>query len=259
MTIIDTHAHLDHIESLDQALNNAAKEGVDGIITVSIDAASCRKNLEIKRRTQAPKIYLAMGMHPSDADLKSLDTCVQLIREQRDELTAIGEIGLAFWYKWARKDQEKKDEQRAVFRTLLELAGELDLPAIIHTRGTWRECFETVKETGIRRVEFHWYSGPLDVLKDILDNGYYVSASPSLAYSPQSREAISYAPIGRTMIETDSPVFYRTKGNGQEEGFQAEPKDVIKTLKAYCSLKNIKEAEAVDIFNRNAREFFRLG
>jgi TatD DNase family protein len=262
MKLIDTHAHLDHIENLDQALKHAEQEGVVGIVTMSVDAASCRRNLEIKRATENPKIYLAFGMHPSDADLNQLDPCVQLTREHKDELTAIGEIGLDFWYKWVRQDTDKKDEQRAIFRNFLELAHELDLPAVIHTRGTWRESYETAKGMGVQRAEFHWYSGPIDVLKKILDSGYYVSASPSLAYSPQSREAIGYAPIDRTLIETDSPVFYRSTATGEntssDKGFQAEPKDVFKTLKAYCALKNIKEVNAVEIFNRNARDFFRL-
>lgn len=258
MKIIDTHAHLDHIEDLARALENADKEGVESIIAVSVDAASCLKNLDIKKNTKKPDIYLAMGMHPSDVNLDDLDACVELIRREQSELTAIGEIGLDFWYKWVRKDSEKKDAQRKAFRVLLELAKELDLPAVVHTRGTWRECLETVKDVGLQRCEFHWYSGPLDVLKDILDGGYYISASPSLAYSPQSREAVSYAPIDRVMIETDSPVFYRTADQGDGEGFLAEPKDIFRTLRAYCMLKDTEEAHALEMFNRNAREFFHL-
>ncbi len=257
MKLIDTHAHLDHIENLDQALENADAAGVESIVAVSVDAASCRKNLEIKKAAKKPDIYLAMGMHPSEVNLDELDACVELIRNERSELTAIGEIGLDFWYKWVRKDSEKKDAQRSAFRAFLELAGEFNLPPVIHTRGTWRESFDTVKEMGIQKCEFHWYSGPIDVLKDILDSGYYISASPSLAYSPQSREALSYAPIERVMIETDSPVFY--KNGSDKEGFLTEPKDIFKTLKAYCVLKDVEEEPALEIFNRNAREFFRLG
>ncbi len=257
MNLIDTHAHLDHIEDVDQALNDAHQQGVTGVVAVSVDLSSCRRNLEIKKAHTVPKIYLAMGMHPSDVNLDDVEPCLELIRAQKSELIAIGEIGLDFWYKWVRKDQEKKDEQRKVFRAFLEIAQDLDLPVVVHTRGTWRESFETVKEIGIKKAEFHWYSGPIDVLKDILDAGYYVSTSPSLAYSPQSREAISYAPIDRVMIETDSPVFYRSSDGG-EEGFQAGPKDVFRTLKAYCALKGVEEERAVEIFNRNAKDFFNL-
>ncbi|HQP10773.1 MAG TPA: TatD family hydrolase [Candidatus Omnitrophota bacterium] len=262
MTLIDTHAHLDHLEQLDQALEGAVQAGVEGIVTVSVNLASCRKNLEIKRNKKTPRICLAMGMHPSDADPGDLDACLDLVREHKNELSAIGEIGLDFWYKWVRKDQEKKDLQRRIFRAFLDLAKAVDLPAVIHTRGTWRECFDTVKGMGIAKAEFHWYSGPLDVLKDILDAGYYISASPGLAYSPPSREAIGYAPIERVMIETDSPVFFRTGEPGEDrngcDGFDAGPKDVFRTLKAYCQLKNIDEARAAEVFNRNARTFFGL-
>ncbi|MBN1869690.1 MAG: TatD family hydrolase [Candidatus Omnitrophica bacterium] len=262
MKLIDTHAHLDQIENLDRVLEAADQEGVESIVTVSVDLASCRKNLDIKKAAKAPHIYLALGMHPSDIDLEDLDACVELIRKEKSELVAIGEIGLDFWYQWVRKDSEKKDAQRKVFRTFLSLAKELDLPAIVHSRGTWRESFEMVRQIGLRKCEFHWYSGPLDVLKDILDGGYYISASPSLAYSPPSREAVHYAPMDRVMMETDSPVFYRMPDGGKEkeadEGFLAEPKDVFRTLKAYCQLKNVGEIDASEILNRNAREFFHL-
>jgi len=262
VTLIDTHAHLDHIEAIGPALDRAGQAGVKAVLAVSTHLESCRKNLAIQLSNDQSKIFVAMGMHPSDADQNQLEACMHYIREQRGHLTAIGEIGLDFWYKWVRKDKDKKDEQRVVFRALLELAKELDLPAVVHTRGTWRESFETVKSVGIQRVEFHWYSGPVDVLKDILDQGYYISASPSLAYSPQSREAISYAPIEQTFIETDSPVTYRTVLPGSEDvgedRFQAEPKDVFKTLEAYCALKKTDREMAAEVFNGNAMDFFGI-
>ena len=159
-----------------------------------------------------------MGMHPSEADEGTLDACIDLARKSVDELTVVGEIGLDFWYKWVRKDQEKKDEQRKVYHRFLELAKELDLPAVIHSRGCWRECFQMAKDMGIKKAEFHWYSGPVDVLKDILNEGYYVSTTPSVAYSPESRTAVLNAPIEQTLIETDSPVFFREETlNGDEK------------------------------------------
>lgn len=262
MHIIDTHAHLDHLEDLTGALANADQAGVTRIVTVSVDASSCLRNWEIAQSVERPKIHLAMGMHPSDADRSQLERCLRLIRDHRQDLTAIGEIGLDFWYKGVRQDDGKKNEQREVFRAFLDIAGELDLPVIVHTRGTWRECLETVKSAGIRKAEFHWYSGPVDVLKDILDGGYFISAAPSLVYSPQSREAVRYAPLDRTLIETDSPVYYHPPAAPgaleSTDGFKAEPRDVIKTLKAVCALKELDEEAALAIFNRNAMEFFRL-
>ena len=256
MTIIDTHAHLDQLENLDEALRNAYEAGVEGIVAVSMDVASCRKNLEIKRAQNQPKIYLAMGMHPSEAKREFLEVSLKLIREHVAELNAIGEIGLDFWYKWAKKDDKVKEEQREVFRRHLEMAREFNLPVVIHSRGAWQECFETAKAVGVKKANFHWYSGPIDVLREILAQGYFVSTSPSVAHSPQSREAMSFAPIEQTMIETDCPVVYRS--GPDDPGFRAEPKHVFKTLEAYCALKNIDQKNALEILNRNAKEFFGI-
>lgn len=259
--IVDTHAHLDHLENLDLALENARQAHVTTIAAMSMNLASCQRNLEIKKSITSPQICLAMGIHPAEAKREELEPCVALIKANVQHLHAIGEIGLDFWYKWVRKDKEKHAEQRDVFRRLLDVAKELDLPAIVHSRGTWRECFETVKEVGLKRAVFHWYSGPLDVLDDIVNYGYFVSASPSLAYSSPSRQAIARAPIGNVLIETDCPVYFSipTTGEGTpEEGFKSEPKDVWRTLRAYAQLMSMDEDKAAHILHENAKAFFNL-
>ena len=255
MKIIDTHAHLEEIENLEQALKEAEHAGVEGIVAMSMDLASCRKTLEIKKDHPRPQIHAAMGMHPSEVNLNDLTAIVQMIGEHSQELVAIGEIGLDFWYKSVKKDKAKKNEQRKVFATFLDLAKELNLPVVIHSRGAWRECFEMTKSSGVKKANFHWYSGPLDVLSDIMKSGYFVSTSPSLAYSPQSREAVSQANIEQLLIETDSPVYYQIS---PDEGFKSGPKDVFRTLEAYCALKNMQPDQAAAIFNRNAKNFFEL-
>lgn len=259
MHIYDTHAHLDQVEDPTAALQRAAQAGVKGVVSVGMDLASCEKLPGIAREVDAssPKVYYAFGMHPAEANLNDLPVMLDLIRHQALDLTAVGEIGLDFWYKWVRKDADRKAEQRAVFRSLLEIAGELKLPVVIHSRGCWRECLETARAVGLTEVEFHWYSGPVDVLRDILDAGYFVSTSPSVGWSPQSREAMAYAPIEQSLIETDSPVFYKNR-DSEDEGFTAEPADVWRTLDAYVALKGIDREVALARLNDNAEKFFHL-
>lgn len=256
MTLYDTHAHLDQLENLDEALVNAKAAGVKGIVAISMNLESSKKILEIKKQRTDVPIYIGMGMHPSDANTDDLDALEDLIRTHASELHAIGEIGLDFWYKWVRKSDEEKNKQRVCYERLLKIAKELDLPAVIHSRGVWRECLTTAQNIGVTRAEFHWYSGPIDVLEDVLKQGYYVSTSPSVAGSLQSRDAMSAAPIEQTLIETDCPVRY--KDLNTDEYFVAEPKDVFRTLKAYSLLKGIQENEAANIVNQNAEKFFRL-
>ncbi len=254
--MIDTHAHLDHIEDWSSALKAAQEFGVKGIVAVGVNLVSNKKNLEIKKTVKFPKIHVALGMHPGYYKLEEMEECLQFIREHISQSVAIGEIGLDFWYKWVRKDEQIKKEQRKLFLRQLELAKEFELPVIVHSRGTWKECLETIKEMRIKKAVFHWYSGPLDVLKMILDQGYFVSASPSVAYNPPCREAINHTPVERTLIETDCPVFYQ--GENGEAGFTSQPKDIFRTLKAYSELKNIRINNAQDILNQNAVQFFKL-
>lgn len=256
INLIDTHAHLDHVENLDSALEEAHKQGVCGVLAVSTDLAAMKKNLEIKAKFSFPKIYLGLGIHPGEIKPEELEAAYVFIEQSIAQADVIGEIGLDFWYKWVRKDDLKKNEQREVFRRQLALAKKFEKPVVVHARGTWKECFETVKEFGIKKANFHWYSGPLDVLEEILQNGYYVSAGPALMFSPQSREAISRAPIEQTLIETDSPVYF----NYPDElggGFKAQPKDVFKSLDAYAKLKNFSLSQAAGILNENFFEFVK--
>ncbi len=254
MKLIDTHAHLDGIQDVDGALKRASAAGVIGILAVGEDRAANQKNLSFQRSGSKPEIRVGLGIHPGRIVTEHLSEEYAFIETHISEAAAIGEIGLDFWYKGVRKDDEKKNEQRSVYRRLLELALRQDLPAVIHTRGAWREAFEIAKDMKIRRAVFHWYSGPLDVLKDILQEGYYISASPSVAYSPEARQALTVAPVEQTLIETDSPVYYRHC----DGGFQAEPKDVFRTLKYYATLKQHEETELASVLNHNARKMFRF-
>ncbi len=255
--LIDTHAHLDHVDNLEEALKEAAEAGVVGVVAVGIDLAANIKNLEIKKKTARPKIFTAFGVHPESLEnfeQEKSDACLQFIKDNIEEAVAIGEIGLDYWYKWARKDEEKKKLQRAIFETQLALAKEFDLPVVIHSRGAWRDCLDLTKSAGIAKANFHWYSGPTDILDEIIGCGYFISVGPALSYSPQLKEAALRAPIENVLIETDSPVFY---GSG-ENGFRAGPKDVVRSLKLYAQLKNMDEEKAAEIFYANSRKFFNL-
>lgn len=259
--LIDTHAHLDQVENVEQALNQAYAAGVEEIVAVGIDLNSNVKNLQIKKKAQPsaqqPKIFVALGVHPEslkDAGPQDVEESFNFIKENLKDAVAVGEIGLDFWYNWAKKSEEKKKLQKDVFAAQLKLAKDSGKPVVIHSRGAWRECLDLAKGIGIKRAVFHWYSGPLDILDEILACGYLISATPALSYSPQHREAIGHTPIESLLIETDCPVFYR-EGEG---GFRATPKDVFRTLKLYCQLKNIDAGKAAEIFYENSRKFFGI-
>jgi TatD DNase family protein len=264
MTIIDTHAHLYDFPNADDVLRDSAAAGVSDVVALGVDLASSKKHIEIVEQLQndspplvgggrGMQVHLALGLHPGNIQTDHIDaTFLFFLEELRrfnlrsSNIVAIGEAGLDFWYKWVRQDDAKKNEQRVVFQRHLDLAREFDLPIVVHCRGAWRESLGMIKAAHVKKAVFHWYSGPVDVLKDILDAGFLISGSLALEYSPEARQAVEYAQIDRILVETDTPV----RG--------ATPKDVWRSFKALCQIKGIDEDKALAVVNANARAFFNI-
>jgi TatD DNase family protein len=252
--IIDTHAHVDQLEDVPGALARAYEAGVSDIMAVSVDLASMQKVLDLAAQYQRPKIHPALGIHPGLVKPETQSQAFNFMKANIIKASAVGETGLDYWYKWVRKNEVERQKQKESFAFHLELAHQFDLPIIIHSRGAWRDCLSMTKEAKVKRALFHWYSGPVDILDQVLEAGFYVSTSPSVAYSPESRQAMAHAPLERILLETDSPVNYKEG----ETTFTAEPKDVIRTWKAVAQLKNLNEQEALAVFNANAKKFFGI-
>ncbi|MEM4724800.1 MAG: TatD family hydrolase, partial [Candidatus Hadarchaeum sp.] len=161
MKLIDCHAHLEEVPNLDQELKSAKEKGVAAIIAVGSDLYS---NISVQQISEhyPNYVYPALGLHPWNLD--RIDETIQIIEKNIERCVALGEVGLDFKY------QTPKELQVKAFARILELAERYDKPVIIHSRWAWREAFEMVKKAEIRRAVFHWYSGPLDVLQEILVN-----------------------------------------------------------------------------------------
>mgnify|MGYP001044480044 CR=1 FL=1 len=252
MELVDTHAHLEDLENLDEALGRAEEVGVVAVITMGSDHETNLWALResMRRRRGKLRVYPALGLHPWGLDPSKIDVTVQLVQQNIEEAVALGEIGLDYWYKEARKSPEKKEQQRELFRRLLEMARKNGKPVSIHSRGAWADCVSIAMETGVEKAVFHWFSGPLKVLEELLDQGYYVSATPAAAYSKEHRDAIKRTPLDRLVLETDSTVPYR--------GEPSEPAHVLKTLCAVAELKDEKQEKVAEKTTENARSLFRI-
>jgi TatD DNase family protein len=137
-----------------------------------------------------------------------------------------------------------------VFSEILRLAQKHQKPLIVHSRFSHQRCHQMVAAAGISKAVFHWYSGPGDILERILADGYFVSCTPALAYSPPHRTAMERAPLGRILIETDSPVEY--------QGKPSEPAHLVRTLEHLSQIKQMPAADVAAIVTRNAEKFFTL-
>lgn len=248
MKIIDTHAHLYDLKDPDQVLLEAGQAGVSDVIVLGVDAASNEQHLQLLARTWSafhPRLHLAIGIHPGNiTTAAATEASLALIRSHAQKIVAVGEIGLDYHYKWVVNDEGKQKEQRDVFERQLILAKEFDLPVVVHARNAFRDALDMTLASGAQKADFHWFTGPLDILKEILDAGYRVSVSPAVAYSQEAQAVARYVPLDRLLIETDTPVRGWT------------PKDVWRSLEALSLIKGLAQEDLLDQVNRNARNFF---
>jgi len=254
MRLIDTHVHLEEVEDLPGALDRARQAGVEAIIAVGSTFQSNKRLLEICEDCKNFKIYLALGIHPSDLTPEDMQAIAGLIEENIERIVAIGETGLDYWYKEARKEGPGRQLQKEAYSAQLDLAVKYNKPAIIHSRGAWRDCLDMAVEKKVKKAVFYWYSGPIDVLSDLLNQGYLISAAPSAEYSPEHREVIKNTPVEKILLETDSPVTYKPESGK----YRSEPKDVARTLKAVAQIKDMEEGRMANEANETAIKFFEL-
>ena len=247
--LIDTHAHLSDLEDREGVIERAKEAGIEAIIAVSANLATCKKTMEWADAFPG-YVYPALGMHPTEWAKDDIPTTTRFIEGHIDECLAIGEIGLDYWNREARKNKDVRERQRQLYSDQLRMAREHGKPASVHGRGSWEDALRLAREHGPDRIIFHWYSGPLDVLNEILDCGYLISATPASEFSKHHRAALSEAPLERIVIETDSPVSYHGK--------QAEPADILLTLRSLADLKGISEKETAVVTTKNAKKFFQI-
>jgi TatD DNase family protein len=241
--VIDTHVHLDEIPNPAQAVEEAREAGVLAIVAVGMDLSSNIKILDLARRYPG-YVYPAIGYHPWKITLSGVRENLRFLEDHLDEASALGEIGLDY------KIEVERELQHLVFQDLLDLAWRKNKPAIIHARQAHEDAFEMVRRNSLRKAVFHWYSGPLEVLKRLLREGYAISATPALAYSPKHQEALAVTPLKQVLLETDAPVRY--------QGVDSRPAFVAQTLAEVARIKGLDPEEVASRTNQNARDFFRI-
>jgi len=229
--LIDGHVHLSEIEHPERAVENAVRAGVKRMVAVAMNLDSCRKTLALVDKF-------------SDKVLPAMENTLIFITQNIHRCVALGEVGLDY------KVKVKKKLQKAVFSKLLNLAVQINKPVIIHSRFSHQRTYEMAVNAGVEKAVFHWYSGPVDILDNIIASGYHVSATPALAYSPQHQAAMERAPVERILIETDAPVQYGDR--------LSEPADLKETLFHLSMIKKITEGELAEIVTKNAERFFGL-
>ena len=248
---IDSHAHLSELEDRDGVIQRAKEAGVEAIIAMGTKLSSSVSTLEWSE-SYPGYVLPAIGIHPTEFLEDDVPETLRYMDDNISKVVAIGEIGLDYWHKAARKDEGVRERQRDTYISQLQMAREHELPVSVHGRGSWQDALDLAAAHGPERIVFHWYSGPLDVLDSLLDRGYLISATPAAEYSKDHRAALERAPLESILVETDCPVYMRNRKRS------SEPMDVAITVRALAKLKGSTVEEVALASTRRAREVFRI-
>jgi TatD DNase family protein len=246
--LTDCHAHMadDRFDpDRGEVLEKAAMAGIERIITVGETLAEAEQILELSKEYEA--LLPCAGLYPTFLDLDEAEKTEQFIREHRDVLVGIGEVGLDHWKV---KEDADRELQLEIFERFIRLALELDLPLNVHSRSTGRHVIATLLGEGAQRVQLHAYGGKVSSALPALDAGYFFSIPASIVRSRQKQKLVKRLPLSCLLLETDSPVL------GPEPGKRNEPANLLIVLKTIAEIKDVSEEEVAEAVNENVRRLY---
>lgn len=256
MIFIDAHIHLsdpEYANCVSEVIADAKKANVVAMVSNSVDLKTSQENLKLAE--QYPGLfYVALGVHPWNVQTlteEELHQTIRLIEEQRQNkaVVAVGEVGLDSKYTgiW--------DKQMTVFEEMLHLAEQLDMPIVIHSRGTTEKIVDMLPSYKLKRVLLHWFSNPISALTKAVENGYYITEGVPAVYSNGIRDVVKKVPLTRLMTETDGPVRYFRK---PFEGNRTTPAFIPMVVKAISEIKNLTLEDVAEQVANNFEAFFRV-
>jgi TatD DNase family protein len=244
----DTHAHLcDPVfdPDLEIVLERAQTAGISAIIAVGENLADAEKNLVLAARH--PMVRPAAGLYPTHLDLELAAKMRAFILSHKDELVAIGEVGLDYWMV---KEESGREIQREIFRGFIGQSKELALPLNVHSRSAGRHAVDVLLECAAGKVQLHAFDGKLSAAMPGVEAGFFFSVPPSIIRSEQKQKLVRKLPLSALLIETDSPVL------GPVPQERNEPANALIAAKVIAELRGITVDEVVESVAENTSRLY---
>jgi TatD DNase family protein len=260
--LFDSHTHLQlpaFAKDRAAVLGRARAAGVTGMIVVGMDDADSQEALILA--AQHEEIHAAIGFHPHEAKHLNREA-LRMLRElaASPEVIALGEIGLDFY-----RDLSPRETQSRAFREQLELAAELKLPVIIHSREAQAETYAILRDwtesAGKSTLPspvgvMHCFSGDLELAQRYIEMEFLISVAGNVTYPNANRlQAVASAlPLEYLLVETDCP-FLPTQ---EHRGARCEPSYLSETVDQIAALRNVSRQAVAAATTENARRLYRL-
>ena len=215
--IFDTHAHYDD-EAFDpdreELLASLAGAGIRAVANVGASLESCRTTIELTK--QYPWMYGVLGVHPSETGELTDEGLYWIGKEaeNQEKIVAVGEIGLDYY--WEEPDHEI---QKKWFIRQLELARELRLPVVIHSRDAAKDTLDIMKEQKAGEIGgvIHCFSYSREMAREYLNMGFYLGIGGVVTFknAKKLKEVVGYMPLDRLVLETDCPYLSPVPNRGK--------------------------------------------
>jgi len=204
--IIETHCHLDYLKErpLSETIEQAKAVGIERIITIAVSPDNLDTVMTLTRENDM--IWGTQGVHPHDAESYTAETTDVIKANSSDaNIVAIGEIGLDYYY-----DNADRAIQRSVFETQLQIAADLDLPVVIHSREADEDTMSILKNfesTLKRRGVIHSFTSGPELAQYAIDQGFYLGFNGICTFNAAEnvRDIIRMTPVENILFETDAP------------------------------------------------------
>ena len=255
--IIDSHCHLDYsniYNELDNVIKRAAYNQVKYLLTICTTLESFKKIELIINKYK--NIYGTFGIHPHETEkFKNIDKKFILNHKKKNnKIIGIGETGLDFYYNYSDKEVQKKS-----FIEHINAASELNIPIIVHSRDAENETYEILsseKKNSNLKVLIHCFTGSKEFAKKLLDIDCYISVSGIITFknSTELVDTVSFIPIERLLVETDSPYLTPLPLRGKSN----EPSFIIHTVEKLSQIKKISKEKVIFNTTNNFKKLFDI-
>ena len=253
--IFDTHAHYDDDafdEDRDALLSGMKETGVEYIVNVGASMASSERSIKLAEKY--PFVYAAVGVHPDEvAELDEKKFAKLREWTNHEKVKAVGEIGLDYYW-----DKEKHDLQKHWFMRQMELASEVKLPMIVHSREAAKDTLDMViaaKPLNLSGI-IHCYSYSVEQAREYLNMGYYIGIGGVVTFknAKKLKEVAEYTPLSQIVLETDCPYLAPTPFRGKRN----DSSKIAYVAEELAAIKQVPVEEVIRITNENGRRLYNI-
>jgi len=263
LKLFDTHTHYTdraYKGKAGELIKQMLSDNVAGFVAVGYCFDSIPKSIKLAERYN--NVYASVGIHPHYAkENLPTDYAEQLRNYATDggntKIVAIGEAGLDYHYD----DSEKfKSKQKEVFLAQLDLARELNLPIIIHSRDAANDTLEILRKEFLKNPDLkavmHCYTGSVEMARVLIKLGVLISFTGVLTFknAKKSHEVCREIPLNRIMLETDCPYMAPEPFRGKT----CDSSMAWNTAEKIAEIKGVTLEEVVKSCNANAKWFFKI-